>query len=82
MTVRSSHHDDVASNAAQADDAVNRRPLNGRFPFDLQTNFHKECDGSAEVFDDDADIVHSQQRGFLRSLGHSLQGNAYAMFRQ
>ena len=60
MAIRSPHHDYVASNAAEPDDTVNPLPLNGRLAFEFQAKFDKERNGSLEVFDNDADVVHSQ----------------------
>jgi hypothetical protein len=60
MAIRSPHHDYVASNAVEPDDTVNPLPLNGRLAFEFQAKFDKERNGSLEIFDNDADVVHSQ----------------------
>ena len=60
MAIRSPQHHDVASDAVEPQESIDRLSLNGRLAFDFQTKFCKERDRSFEVVDNDANIVHSE----------------------
>ena len=62
MAVRGPHHGDVASDAVEPDDAVHPRSLDRRLALQLQAELDEERDRSLEVVDDDADVVHPQDR--------------------
>jgi len=49
VAVRGPHHDDVAPDPVEPDQAVDRPSLDGRLAFKLQTKRGKEGDRSLEV---------------------------------
>jgi hypothetical protein len=62
VAVRGPQHCDVDSDAIEPDDAVRPTSLDWRLALQLHTKFDKERNGSLKVVDDDADVVHPQQR--------------------
>jgi hypothetical protein len=62
VAVRGPHHCDVDSDAVEPDDAVRPTPLDWRLALQLHTKFDKERSSSLKVFDNDADVVHPQNR--------------------
>ena len=62
MAVRRPHHRDVASDTVEPDDAVHPWSLDCHLALQLQTKFDKERDSSLEVVDNDADVIHPQNR--------------------
>jgi hypothetical protein len=55
-------HRDVAADAVEPDGAVRPEALDLRFALQLHAEFSEERDGSLEVVDDDADVVHPLNR--------------------
>ena len=62
VAVRGPHHRDVAADAVEPDGAVHPRSLDRRLALQLHAKFDEERDGSLEVVDDDADVVHPLNR--------------------
>jgi hypothetical protein len=61
VAVRGPHHCDVASDAVEPDDAVDRRSFDGRLTLELQTKLGKERDRRLEVVDEEEDVIHPQK---------------------
>jgi hypothetical protein len=62
VNVRRPHHRDVDSDTFEPDDSVGPTSLHLRLVVQLQTKFDKECNGSCEVVDNNADVVHARKR--------------------
>jgi hypothetical protein len=62
VAVRRPQHRDVASDTVEPDNAVDRKSLDCRLALELETKFDKERGRSLEIVDNDADVVHSQNR--------------------
>lgn len=60
MSVRGAQKGNLGPHARQADDAV--RPLDRHPPLQLQAELGEVRDRRVEVLDDDADVVHAQNR--------------------
>ena len=64
VAVRRPHEDDLDPDPLEPDDAVHPPSLDRcrSLALHLQTELHEEGDGSLEVVDDDADVVHPLNR--------------------
>jgi hypothetical protein len=72
VAVRGPHRCDVASDAVEPDEAVNRRSLDRRLAFQFQAKRDEERDRSLEVVDNDQNVVHSQH-AHLPSMGVPME---------
>jgi hypothetical protein len=68
VAVRSPQHCDVDSDIVEPDDAVHPTSLDCRLALQLQTKFEKERSSSLKVVDNDADMIHSQDRHLLKRI--------------
>ena len=71
MPVRGAHHGDVGADAVETIEAVHRRPFDGRLAFLLQAELDEERNGSRQVVDDDADVVHALDRHAIEDSGRA-----------
>ncbi len=62
MAVRRPQNGDVVSDTVEPDNAVHPPPLDRPLAVQLETKFDKERDDRLEVVDNDADVVHPQNR--------------------
>src|SRR5262245_2946886 len=62
VTVRGPHHCDVDLGAVESDDAIYPTSLDYHLALQLQTECDKEGDSRFEVFENNADVVHSLDR--------------------
>ena len=74
--VRCPEHGDIASGAVEPDQAVHHRSLDGCLALELQAEVDKERDGSLEVVDHDADVVHARDR-HVRTLPRPAATNPF-----
>jgi hypothetical protein len=58
VAVRGPHHRDVAPDAVEPDGAVRPEAFDLRLAFQLHAELGEKRDGSIQVVDDDADVVH------------------------
>ena len=72
VAVRSPHHGDVGLHACKPAKAINRRPLDRHLPLKRQAEGSEEVDGSREVVNDDADVIHSINR-HMASIGAAVR---------
>ena len=59
VTVGGAHHGDLDALAAHSGDAAGPFAFDGHAPFEGQAEFGIELNGRIEVFDHDADVVHT-----------------------
>lgn len=74
MAVRSSHHCHVHSDIVEPDDAVHPTSLDLPLAVQLHTKFEEERDNSFEVLDNNADVVHPQERHTPQRRGRAPPG--------
>src|SRR5687768_5048825 len=65
MPVRGPHHCDLASDAVEPYEPIDRWSLDGRLALQLEAKLLEERDGSGEVVHNDEDVVHPQNRHVL-----------------
>ena len=69
VAVRSPHHGDIDALAVESDDAVRPLSLHCHLALELKAEFDKERDSGVEVVEDNADVVHPQDRHVLERRG-------------
>jgi hypothetical protein len=62
VAVRGSHHHDVGPGVVEPRHGVHPRSLDLRLALQFKTKFDEESDGSCEIVDDNADVVHPPKR--------------------
>ncbi len=62
VAVRGPHHCDIDPDIVQPGDAVHSAALDCRLALQLQAELEEKRSRSLEVFDDDADVIHSLDR--------------------
>ena len=62
VAVRRPHHGNLYALIAEACDASGPRPFDQTFAFEFEAEFPEEVDHRAQVFNDDADVVHPFKR--------------------
>src|SRR5581483_11328362 len=62
VTIRRTHHGNLAAHVAQPGDAVCPLALDRSAALEHEAKFGEEPDGGIDVFDHDADVVHTLDR--------------------
>src|SRR4051812_11931200 len=76
MTVGRTHHGNLDAHVAQSSDAIRPLSFDRSAPLELEAKFGEELDGSFDVGDHDADVVHTLDRHDVpwRLTFHSAAG--------
>src|SRR5687767_1555271 len=62
VTVRRTHHGNLYAHVAQSSDAICPVSFDWDAPLELEAKFGEELNGGVDVFDHDADVVHTLDR--------------------
>jgi hypothetical protein len=75
VTVGRTHHGNLNAHVAQASDAIGPVSFDWGAPLKLEAKFGEKRNGSIDVFDHDADVVHTFDRHHV-SLAHNGRASA------
>src|SRR5262249_44126255 len=70
VTVWRTQHGDLDAHAAQSGDAIRPVSFDWGAPLELETKFGEELNGVIDVFNDDADVVHTLDRHDVSSASN------------
>src|SRR5437667_10165990 len=62
VTVRRTHHGNLDAHVAQSSDAICPVSFDWGAPLELEAKFGEELNGGVDVFNHDADVVHTLDR--------------------